>query len=152
MYLVDEHESWSTCLSQIACINHTFYVLPRTSYRYIQCGFIPSAVWRISNKCSNSSSCRKLALAREISYRHLGMSGCLYIWGIHTSTHPPYIQGTSGDAICLCQAFICLSVHPLFVSSWITVGLSYQLIDIIFGHKQSHVWQAWVPVYSGYWF
>ena len=26
-----------------------FYVLPRASYGYIQCGFIPSAVWRFSN-------------------------------------------------------------------------------------------------------
>ena len=36
--------------SHMACICHfVFYVLPRASYGYMQCGFIPSAVWRFSN-------------------------------------------------------------------------------------------------------
>ena len=61
-----------------------FYVLPRASYGYIQCEFIPSAVWRFSNKFFSSFRCRKLALTRETPYifefilgvvgRHVG--GC----------------------------------------------------------------------------
>ena len=36
--------------SHMACICHfVFYALPRTSYGYIWCGFIPRVVWRFSN-------------------------------------------------------------------------------------------------------
>ena len=45
-----------------------FYVLPKASSGYIQCGFINSAVWRFCNKFSCSFRCRKLALTRETSY------------------------------------------------------------------------------------
>ena len=50
LYLGDEHFSWSACFSHMVCIWHfIFYVMPRTSYGYIQCGFIPCVVWRFSN-------------------------------------------------------------------------------------------------------
>ena len=138
-------------------------------------------------KFSSSSRCRELALTRETSYIFeflLGVvgsyaGGCQasgYVWlFVHwgPSMHPPcvhthpiylfialYIKGTSRQTFCtsVCQAFLCLSVHPFvhkFINClsalYITVGLSYQLINIV-GHLQSQVWLAWVPVYSGYCF
>ena len=55
--------------SHMACICHfVFYALPRASYGYIQCGFIPSAVWRLSNIFSSSLGVGILALNRVFSY------------------------------------------------------------------------------------
>ena len=70
--------------SQMACICHfVFYVLPRASYGYIQCGFIPSAVWRFSDIIFQFFSYRNLALNRGFPTLLLeaGMfllRGCLY--------------------------------------------------------------------------
>ena len=73
----------STCLIQMTCICHfVFFFLPRASYMYIQCGFIPSTVWRFSNICSSYFKCRKLALNRKTSYM-LGVGiGCVPLQGV----------------------------------------------------------------------
>ena len=71
-----------------------FYVLSRASYGYIQCGFIPSVVWRFSNYFSSSLVAEnKLQLAIYLVHlvvRHIG--GCLAYWYvclIGLSIHPP---------------------------------------------------------------
>ena len=79
--------------SQMACICHfvLFYVLPRASYGYIQCGFISSAVWRFSNHF-------QLLRCRILSFNRVA-AGMFYTWGYldgPTFVHPcnsytPYI-------------------------------------------------------------
>ena len=98
----------------------------------------------------------------------LGASVCPHTFPLcpfvnpHTYVHSPaclYIPHTSRGHLggiyhsvrhfCTCH---CPYVQPLLISSCITGGLSYQLINIIVGHLQSHVWLAVVPMYSGYFF
>ena len=77
-----------------------FYVLPRVPYGYIQCGFIPSAVWRLSNYYFQLLRCRNLALNRlfllflgDRYVSHLVVSICpLYVWTppVHLDM-PPYV-------------------------------------------------------------
>ena len=79
--------------SHMACICHfVFYALPRASYGYIQCGFIPSAVWRFSNIFSELFRCRNLAFNRFFSYI-LVADMFLYLGGVsgcpaHIHVHP----------------------------------------------------------------
>ena len=49
-----KHGTWSTSSFHSDCICHFFIfcAVPSTSYGNIQCGFIPSAVWRFSNTFS----------------------------------------------------------------------------------------------------
>ena len=55
------------------------FVIHRASYVYIQCRFIPSAVWRLSNIFSSSFMCRKFTLNREnvlsVQYKHMCLFG-----------------------------------------------------------------------------
>ena len=82
---------WETCFminmfSHMACICHfVFYALPRASYGYIQCGFIPSVVWRFSNIFFQLFRCRNLALNRVFSYFLVAGMFC-YTWQM--SGHP----------------------------------------------------------------
>ena len=50
---------------------YIFNVLPRASYGHIECGFVPSTIWRFSN-IFFSCRWRKLALNRE-DFLHLGI-------------------------------------------------------------------------------
>ena len=119
---------------------HTFFfnVLSRASYGYIQCGFIPSVVWRFAIKISSSVICTKLASTMKTSYkfmlilgvvgsfvgivRHLGMSDCLSVcyFGICTSTSmSTYMsEGYIHKSVCS-HTSICPSVH-LYIphASW----------------------------------
>ena len=63
-----ETYSFSCAISHMAYC----FVLPRTFYGYIHCGFILSALWRFSNILSSSSRSKKLALNR-INQLHLGV-------------------------------------------------------------------------------
>ena len=68
--------------SHLACVCHfVFYALPRASYGYIWCGFIPSAVWRFSNIFSSSLGVGNLALNRVFSY-FLVAGMFLYLGGV----------------------------------------------------------------------
>ena len=75
----------------------------RAYYGYVQCGFIPSAVWRLSNYYFQLFRCRNLALnrffllfLRDRYVSHLG--GHLYapyVYTPHMFVHaltPPYVQ------------------------------------------------------------
>ena len=74
--------------SQMACICHFIFCgLPRASYGYIWCAFIPSAVWRFSNYYFQLFRCGNLAL-NSFSYFSL-VAGMFILGGICT---PPYIQ------------------------------------------------------------
>ena len=80
------------------------------------------------------------------------MSSCLSVyWGqpyipcmsVLPPIHPEDIRGPSvhlSDITVSVSTSVCPSVHPLLVSSYITVVLSYQLINNIVGHLQSQVW------------
>ena len=67
------------------------YVLPRASYGYIWCGFIPSVVWTFSNYYFQLFRCRNLALNRMfLLINHRGRDGGFsYLGGI--CMHP-YVQ------------------------------------------------------------
>ena len=85
-----------------------FYVLPRASYGYIQCGFIPSAVWMFSNYYCQLPRCRNLALYRfflifpywQVCFTLGGSVHAMYVWKPHMFGHPltfrhpqcPYVQ------------------------------------------------------------
>ena len=79
----------------MACICHfvCFFALPRASYGYIQCGFIPSVVWRFSNIFFRLFRCRNLALNRAFSY--FLVADMFFIlgggWMPPTFVHPLYI-------------------------------------------------------------
>ena len=64
-----------------------FDALPRTSYGYIQCGFIPSAVWRFSNYFSSSCRCRNLTLNRMFLL-YLRGRHVLHLGDLGVSVHP----------------------------------------------------------------
>ena len=67
--------------SHMAYICHfVFYVLPRASYVYIRCGFLPSVVWRFSNIFFQFFRCRNLALNRVFFY-FLVVGMFLYLGG-----------------------------------------------------------------------
>ena len=83
----------------MTCICHLYlHVLLRTTYVYIQCGFIPRVAWKFSNNISSTFRCRKLNSNREdfFSFR------CRHRW--------PFGQVCEG---LVCQfLFVCQSVHP----------------------------------------
>ena len=62
--MVHQHMSF-----HMAYICHflNFHALPRASYGYIQCGFIPSVVWRFSKNFPVPLGVVKLALIDKIS-------------------------------------------------------------------------------------
>ena len=124
-------------------ILYYFYVQPTDSYRYIQCGFIPSAVWR-SLIIFQLFRCRNLALNRDVfPVLVAGMWGIVSIGGIHmppclsTPVHsdtPIHLD----SPICLYAPYLpCTSVCPpkIFVPhlyshlSWV-LGASVHLSDI----------------------
>ena len=72
-----------------------FYALPRASYGYIWCGFIPSTVWRFSNIFFQLFRCTNLVLNRVFSY--------FLVVGMF------FILGGCLDAphICIPHTFIC---------------------------------------------
>ena len=75
----------------------------------------------------------------------MSMSGCLYTRGhLYVLCTSRGHLGRPSVHLSTCQA--------LLVSSCITVGLSYQLINMILGHIQSHIWLAWKPIYCRYCF
>ena len=90
----------------------SFFCLPRASYFYIQCGFIPSMVWRFCNIFSSSFKCRKLALSKETSYIPFRCSWQAY-WGL--SGIWVYL------AVCLCIGGICVSsIYPPYICAYVT--------------------------------
>ena len=118
------------------------------------CLFISGVVGRLVRGCQAfwnvwPSVCMLFWHPYICQYVH--MSGgyiCLYAQYICT---PSYFQGTSREDVCLSgisvsvSTSICLQVYLMLVRSYIVLGLSNQLIYIIVGHMQCHVWLAWVP-------
>ena len=130
----------------MACIYHIFfYVLPRASYSYIWYEFIPSVLWRFSNKFSSFFRCRKLAFTSETSYifvfilgvvgRYVGwLSGiweclavcqyvqviCLYVCMakyIHTLEHAPIHPENIHEGCLSCISMsVSISICPKVLS------------------------------------
>ena len=80
--------------SQMAYICHFgffffCYVLPRASYRYIWCGFIPSVVWRFSNYYFQLPRFGNLALNSFSSYFFIE-TGMFHTW--EASVCPLYVH------------------------------------------------------------
>ena len=101
----------------VVCICHSvFFVLPRASYGYIQCGIIPCVAWRFSNYYFQLLRCSNLALYRFFSYfslrgrnvSHLGASVCPHVWMPPMFSHPicldaptpPYVPNAP---LCICM-------------------------------------------------
>ena len=133
--------------SQMACICHfVFYVLPRASYKYIHCGFIPCVVWRFSRYFFQLFRCRNLALNRVFpiffSGRYVlhlvGIQVPPYLWSppcIWTPPTPPYVETPTK-----CPQCSPVHMHVLGVSAcdW---GMWGALL--LFGHPTF----VWMPPY-----
>ena len=120
--------------SHMACICHfVFYALPRASYGYIQCGFIPSVVWRFSIIFSSSLGIGILALNRvfpTFSGRHVFILGVVWMpphlyasihlyapRGVHTPYMPPILFCAS---VCFWRLCIMWGVIMGFPLCWDT--------------------------------
>ena len=129
-----------------------FYVLPRASYGYIQCGFIPSVVWRFSKYYFQLFRCRNLALNRFFllflrgRYVHTWeVSVCpLYIWmpsyvqtpPVHSVAllMPPYVQTPPISPMLPCASVCSRGYLHVIMGRW--------------GHP--YVWTlpcVWIPPY-----
>ena len=100
-----------------------FNVLPRVSYGYIWCGFIPSMVWRFFQLFR----CRNLALNRDVFPTLEADMGVVGIGAIHSS---PYI---------------CMPIHP-YAPQYSPVHLYVPPIPYI-PHISWGFWVICTPIY-----
>ena len=100
-----------------------FYVLPRASYGYIWCGFIPSMVWGFSNYFQ-LFRCRNLALNRMFSHIRGRLGGCQLRRCVYD---PPYI--------CMPPVYLYFPVHlyaPICLNTPIHLYAPYPLYIVCF--------------------
>ena len=131
LYLGDEHVSWSTCFSQMACICLFVFLCPaKTLYGYIHCGFIPR--WSGGSLIIfQLFRCRNVALNRIfILYLRQACStpmGCLYTPYIcipYTFICPLYVQNPPVHSDTpICPPCSCASVCSGDICMWYGMGL-----------------------------
>ena len=153
-----------------------FYVLHRASYGYIWCGYIPSAVWRLSNKVSSPFRCMNVALTREtpcIFEFHLGVvvrqvGGCQasgYVWlsvhwghlniPLYFCTCPIYLYVPTCQYVPhtwrrhLERPSVCLYVRHFCVCQYIPCSQQLYYCRPIIPIDQHYACLALVPMYSG---
>ena len=116
---------------------------------HFRCSWQACGVLSVSwfEKCTDVSMSMHLSVFSYVYGIHYYVCMSLYV---HMSSHTS--KGHPGRmSVCLSGIFtsvstsISMQAHPLFVGSFITVGLSHQLININVCHLLCHVWLAWIP-------
>ena len=111
-----------------------FFVLLRASFVYIQCQFIPSAVWKCSDNISSNFGCRKLASNRKKLLSFRCTHRCHLLFG----------QEYGGLVMSVVFPYVCQYVHA---SVHLSV-CSYVCMSIYYVHSMFPI-NPYIPVISG---